>query len=309
MNKSTFKISKTTLVFSGLNYENLEFNQLLEDHLIFKLIIVKDRMSENLYLMKSIDPTSKYPEEKIRKELEILEKIRYRPGIPIIFFKYCGYFKSENMISGSVEYNFIFEYVQSTSLSKSMANHFKFEPKKLIEFYNKTVNALAYLQSIDVFLPEINAEMFYIQKNQENDVDFKFMISFEDFEPNLNPEQNLKMGVFSFGVLLRKLISESLEEEKNENEGDGKMNENIKKFEKKFLGQGSDIMQRIESMMVEEQEKRPDYLKLFKKKMDLKKNLMELIKLEESSFIQKQGITFFLINFNFWHKITKKNMN
>jgi hypothetical protein len=68
-------------------------------------------------------------------------------------------------------------------------------------------------------------------------------------------------------------------------------------------------MQRIESMMVEEQEKRPDYLKLFKKKMDLKKNLMELIKLEESSFIQKQGITFFLINFNFWHKITKKNMN
>jgi hypothetical protein len=38
------------------------------------------------------------------------------------------------------------------------------------------------------------------------------------------------MGVFSFGVLLRKLISESLEEEKNENEGDGKMNENIKKF-------------------------------------------------------------------------------
>ena len=302
MNKTTFKISKNTLLYSSLNYENLEFNHLLEDHLSFKLIVVKDKISGNLYLMKTVDPKSKYPEDKIRLEIEMLEKLRYRPGIPVIFFKYCGYFKSENLISGSVEYNFVFEYFQSTSLSKSLvSHHLKLEAREVIEFYQKVVNGLAYLQSIDVFLDDINAEMFYVDRNNEtNAIDFKMMVSLsDDFESNLDRNTTLKKGVQSLGIFLNKLICESMEEEKTEEENG--LKEEIKKFETKFLSERSDIVNEIGQMLQEDQEKRPDYLKLFRNKLDLKKNLMEFIKLEEASFIQKQSsIFFFLFNFFFF---------
>ena len=76
------------------------------------------------------------------------------------------------------------------------------------------MNGLAFLQSIDVNLTEINAEMFYFMKNTEfNTIDFKMQISVsQSLEIT---QKSLKEGVFSFGTFLWKLILESFEEEKN----------------------------------------------------------------------------------------------
>ena len=109
MKSNSFNISKNTLLAAGINYENLEFSQLLDDHLFYKILTVKDKTTKTFYLMKTIEPKFQYPEEKILKEIEILEKIYSNPSLPLIFLNYFGYFKYQNLISGSIEYNLVFE--------------------------------------------------------------------------------------------------------------------------------------------------------------------------------------------------------
>ena len=267
MNKSTFKISKNTLQLSGFNYENLEFSQLLEDQLYFKTIIVKDKASEKIYLMKTIEPKNKYPEEKILKEIEILEKIYSKPSIPSIFLKFYGYIKTENSISGSIEYNLLFENPQSNSSAKSFHMNVKLEINEILEFYNKSLNGLAYLQSIDIYFNEYRPEMFFLLKNsQQNSSEYKLMVSMsENFEESKENGKDLSSGVYSFGLFMKKLMDESSAENI---EGDMKA-----KYE--------NLMKNIGRILQEDEHKRPDFLKLFRKNIDLKKNILEYIRIEE----------------------------
>lgn len=289
MKSNSFHISKNTLLASGINYENLEFSQLLDDHLFYKILNVKDKTTKTFYLMKTIEPKFQYPEEKILKEIEILEKVYSKPSLPLIFLNYFGYFKYQNLISGSIEYNLVFENFQSSSLGKILAMNQKLDFNEIIDFFNKLVNGCTYLQSLDILLPKFTAEMFFMKKSLDNqNIEYKWMLSAScDFVESTN-NLDYEASVLSLAGFFHKLILHSFDSSQFSDNAIEKL-DNLDKFKEKFEKKGSDLISLIKKILEEKQTFRTDFFELFRLKLDFKKNLLKYIQIEEGISQQTAG--------------------
>lgn len=283
MTRKSFNVTKNTLNLS-INYENLEFHELLDDHIHYKIIVVRDKMTKNFYIMKTIEPKNKYPEEKIVKEIEILEKIHSNPNLPLIFLNFYGFFKSENLISRYAEYSLVFEHFHSSSIGKILSSGQKMEISEIIDLFKKIIHGCVYLQSINIFLPLFNADMFYMKKNLDNEIiEYKFTISTSQEYEQSSEIANYKSSVQNLGIFFKKLICNSLQKEGEEEEkNDEKLiSINLMELNDRFLENESKIIQDILIMLDQNEESRPDFFYLFKHNLDLKKNILSYIQIEE----------------------------
>ena len=171
MENSNPSIKLNPTLKNNLKFEDFEVISQISKGAFGDVFLAKNFASEDkFYAIKTIPLRPKESDEDILKEIDILEKFNENQMKPQSIPQYFGFYKESNKFQ-QTQYHLIFEYFPLTL--KSLINDLKEKStllsfKKIRRYFNSLINALAYLQAMNVCHRDLKPENLLLDENLEN---------------------------------------------------------------------------------------------------------------------------------------------
>jgi len=305
------KIGETTFD-NGLEKLDLKHPQLLKSLDFDKLYHIKGPTKSESFTLRNfllLPENTHASEADIKSEIELNEYLQKIPNKPNLFPIYRGYIKNQEDIPQMTSYTLMYESfeksLESLILEKQQGGFFSFNA---LQYYFKSlVNGLAYMQVLDLFPLDLTPDNIFLTSDNIlkflTFTDQSFYLKNYKYKKTgfnapelLNPSKTsiwnyYKCEVFTLGVIILYMGTFSVPRVEDF-EGDIKrMKEEFYNFylertrddeERKKLKEFIEILNEMLGM---ENMKRPDFINLFYRLIDLKnkKNLQKHIMIEDGN--------------------------
>ena len=305
------KIGETTFD-NGLEKLDFKHPQILKSLDFDKLYHVKGPTKSESFTLRNfliLAENKNASESDIKSEIELNEYLQKIPQKPNLFPIYRGYIKNQENIPQMTSYTLMFESfeksLESLILEKQQAGYFSFNT---IQYYFKSlVNGLAFMQNLDLFPQDFTPQNIFVTSDNIlkffTFIDQNFYLKNYKFKKTgfnapevINPSRTsvwnyYKSEVFTLGIIILYLGTFSLPIGENIESDVERIKEEFFNFymerardddERKKVKEFKDI---LSEMLQMENMKRPDFITLFYRSIDLKnkKNLQKHIMIEDGT--------------------------